>query len=90
MPDAELIEQRYVFGMPDFTTMPAAATNDWMSSAFSGFGVTLPTRDRETQSPLPLRSGIDHEGRPSKNPAPVTDAAGYEQLTIALTTSVTA
>jgi hypothetical protein len=28
--------------MPDFTTMPAAATNDWMSSAFSGFGVTLP------------------------------------------------
>jgi hypothetical protein len=31
-----------VFGMPDFTTMPAAATNDWMSSAFSGFGVTLP------------------------------------------------
>src|SRR5580693_2621458 len=42
MPDAELIERRYVFGMPDFTTMPAAATNDWMSSAFSGFGVTLP------------------------------------------------
>jgi hypothetical protein len=42
MPTAELIERRYVFGMPDFTTMPAAATNDWMSSAFSGFGVTLP------------------------------------------------
>ena len=42
MPDAELIERKYVFGMPDFTTMPAAATNDWMSSAFSGFGVTLP------------------------------------------------
>src|SRR5580704_7818293 len=42
MPAAELIERRYVFGMPDFTTMPAAATNDWMSSAFSGFGVTLP------------------------------------------------
>ena len=42
MPDAELVERRYVFGMPDFTTMPAAATNDWMSSAFSGFGVTLP------------------------------------------------
>jgi 2-polyprenyl-6-methoxyphenol hydroxylase-like FAD-dependent oxidoreductase len=42
MPTAELIERRYVFGMPDFTIMPAAATNDWMSSAFSGFGVTLP------------------------------------------------
>jgi 2-polyprenyl-6-methoxyphenol hydroxylase-like FAD-dependent oxidoreductase len=42
MPTAELIEQRYVFGMPDFTAMPAAATNDWMSSAFSRFGVTLP------------------------------------------------
>jgi 2-polyprenyl-6-methoxyphenol hydroxylase-like FAD-dependent oxidoreductase len=42
MPTAELIERRYVFGMPDLTTMPAAATNDWMSSAFSGFGVTLP------------------------------------------------
>ena len=60
MPDAELIERRYVFGMPDFTTMPAAATNDWMSSAFSGFGVTLPRRVTgrwETQSPLPLHSG---------------------------------
>ena len=42
LPDAELIERKYVFGMPDFTTMPAAATNDWMSSALSGFGVTLP------------------------------------------------
>lgn len=42
MPTAELIERRYVFGMPDFTTMPAAATNDWMSSAFPRFGVTLP------------------------------------------------
>jgi 2-polyprenyl-6-methoxyphenol hydroxylase-like FAD-dependent oxidoreductase len=43
MPAAELIERKYVFGMPDFTTMPAAAANDWMSSAFSGFGVvTLP------------------------------------------------
>ena len=37
-----LIGRRYVFGMPDFTTMPAAATNGWMSSAFPGFVVTLP------------------------------------------------
>jgi 2-polyprenyl-6-methoxyphenol hydroxylase-like FAD-dependent oxidoreductase len=42
MPTAELIERKYVFGMPDFTAMPAAAANDWMFSAFSGFGVTLP------------------------------------------------
>jgi 2-polyprenyl-6-methoxyphenol hydroxylase-like FAD-dependent oxidoreductase len=42
MPTAELIERKYVFGMPDFTVMSADAANDWMFSAFSGFGVTLP------------------------------------------------
>jgi 2-polyprenyl-6-methoxyphenol hydroxylase-like FAD-dependent oxidoreductase len=42
MPTAELIERKYVFGMPDFTAMSAVAANDWMFSAFSGFGVTLP------------------------------------------------
>jgi 2-polyprenyl-6-methoxyphenol hydroxylase-like FAD-dependent oxidoreductase len=42
MPTSELIERKYVFGMPDLAAMPAAAANDWMFSAFSGFGVTLP------------------------------------------------
>lgn len=42
MPTAELIERKYVFGMPDFTAMSAVAANGWMFSAFSGFGVTLP------------------------------------------------
>jgi hypothetical protein len=32
----------YVFGMPDLTTMPATATNDWMSAAYPGLIVTLP------------------------------------------------
>ena len=42
MPAAERIERGAVFGMPDFTTMPTAATNDWMSSAYPGYVVTLP------------------------------------------------
>lgn len=42
MPTAELIERKYVFGMPDLAAMPLEAANDWMFSAFSGFGVTLP------------------------------------------------
>jgi 2-polyprenyl-6-methoxyphenol hydroxylase-like FAD-dependent oxidoreductase len=42
MPNAEGIERGYVFGMPDFTTMPATATNDWMSAAYPGLTVTLP------------------------------------------------
>jgi 2-polyprenyl-6-methoxyphenol hydroxylase-like FAD-dependent oxidoreductase len=42
IPNAEGIERSYVFGMPDFTTMPTAATNDWLSAAFPGLAVTLP------------------------------------------------
>ena len=42
MPIAERIERSHVFDMPDLTTMPTAATNDWMSSAWPGFVVTLP------------------------------------------------
>lgn len=42
IPNAEAIERNYVFGMPDFTTMPTTATNDWMSAAFPGLTVTLP------------------------------------------------
>jgi 2-polyprenyl-6-methoxyphenol hydroxylase-like FAD-dependent oxidoreductase len=42
IPNAEGIERSYVFGMPDLTTMPTTATNDWMSAAYPGFVVTLP------------------------------------------------
>ena len=42
MPVAERIERSAVFDMPDLTTMPTAATNDWMSAAHSGLVVTLP------------------------------------------------
>ena len=42
MPNTEVIERSYVFGMPDLTAMPAAAANDWMSAAYSGLPVTLP------------------------------------------------
>ena len=42
IPNAEHIERSYVFGMPDLTTMPATAANDWMSAAFPGFALTLP------------------------------------------------
>jgi 2-polyprenyl-6-methoxyphenol hydroxylase-like FAD-dependent oxidoreductase len=42
IPTAEGIERSYVFGMPDFTTMPTTATNDWMSAAYPGLVVTLP------------------------------------------------
>jgi 2-polyprenyl-6-methoxyphenol hydroxylase-like FAD-dependent oxidoreductase len=42
IPAAEGIERSYVFGMPDLTTMPTAATNDWLSAASSGLVVTLP------------------------------------------------
>jgi len=28
--------------MPDLTTMPTTATNDWMSAASAGLAVTLP------------------------------------------------
>jgi len=39
---AERIERSAVFDMPDLTTMPTAATNDWMSAAHPGLVVTLP------------------------------------------------
>ena len=39
---AEQIERSAVFDMPDLTTMPTAATNDWMSAAHPGLVVTLP------------------------------------------------
>lgn len=42
IPNTEAIERSYVFGMPDLTTMPATATNDWMSTAYPGLPVTLP------------------------------------------------
>ena len=42
IPVAEGIERSAVFDMPDLTTMPTTATNDWMSGLFTGFAVTLP------------------------------------------------
>ena len=42
MPFAEYAERSQVFEMPDLATMPPTATNDWLSSAYSGFVVTLP------------------------------------------------
>jgi 2-polyprenyl-6-methoxyphenol hydroxylase-like FAD-dependent oxidoreductase len=42
MPVAERIERSAVFGMPDLTTVPTAAANDWMSAAHPGLVVTLP------------------------------------------------
>ena len=42
MPRAEHIERSEVFDMPDLTTMPTTATNDWMSAAHPGLVVTLP------------------------------------------------
>jgi 2-polyprenyl-6-methoxyphenol hydroxylase-like FAD-dependent oxidoreductase len=42
MPYTEGIERSYVFGMPDLSTMPATAANDWMSVAAAGLPVTLP------------------------------------------------
>jgi 2-polyprenyl-6-methoxyphenol hydroxylase-like FAD-dependent oxidoreductase len=42
IPNAEGIERNYVFGMPDLSSMPITATNDWMSAAYTGLPVTLP------------------------------------------------
>jgi 2-polyprenyl-6-methoxyphenol hydroxylase-like FAD-dependent oxidoreductase len=42
IPNAEVIERSYVFGMPDLTAMTAKAANDWMSAAYAGLQVTLP------------------------------------------------
>ena len=42
MPRAEHVERSEVFGMPDLTTMPTTATNDWMTSHLPGYALTLP------------------------------------------------
>jgi 2-polyprenyl-6-methoxyphenol hydroxylase-like FAD-dependent oxidoreductase len=42
MPIAEHGERSQVFDMPDLTAMPAAATSDWLASAYPGFVLTLP------------------------------------------------
>jgi 2-polyprenyl-6-methoxyphenol hydroxylase-like FAD-dependent oxidoreductase len=42
LPNTEVIERDYVFGMPDLAAMPAAAASDWLSAAYAGFPVTLP------------------------------------------------
>ena len=42
MPFAEYAERSQVFDMPDLAAMPTAATNDWLSCAYSGWVVTLP------------------------------------------------
>jgi 2-polyprenyl-6-methoxyphenol hydroxylase-like FAD-dependent oxidoreductase len=43
IPNAEGIERSYVFGMPDLTAMPTTAANDWMSAAYPGVVLTLPS-----------------------------------------------
>jgi 2-polyprenyl-6-methoxyphenol hydroxylase-like FAD-dependent oxidoreductase len=42
VPNAERVEQLAVFDMPDLTTLPTTATNDWMSATYPGLPVTLP------------------------------------------------
>ena len=42
MPRAEHIERSEVFDMPDLTTMPTTATNNWMTSHLPGYALTLP------------------------------------------------
>ena len=42
MPTAERIERIQVFDMPDLSTMPTTATNDWIAAAHPGAVVTLP------------------------------------------------
>jgi 2-polyprenyl-6-methoxyphenol hydroxylase-like FAD-dependent oxidoreductase len=42
MPFAEYAERSQVFEMPDLAAMSTTATNDWMSSAYHGFVLTLP------------------------------------------------
>ena len=43
IPNVEGIERGYVFGMPDLSTMSTTATNDWMSAAYPGLVLTLPS-----------------------------------------------
>ena len=42
IPNAEGIEQNYIFGLPDLTAMPTTAANDWMAAAYPGLPLTLP------------------------------------------------
>ena len=42
IPNAEGIEQNYIFGMPELAAMPTTAANDWMSAAYPGLPLTLP------------------------------------------------
>jgi len=42
MPTAERIERIQVLDMPDLSTMPTTATNDWMAAAHPGAVLTLP------------------------------------------------
>jgi 2-polyprenyl-6-methoxyphenol hydroxylase-like FAD-dependent oxidoreductase len=42
MPRAEHVERSEVFGMPDLTTVPTTATNNWMTSHLPGYALTLP------------------------------------------------
>jgi 2-polyprenyl-6-methoxyphenol hydroxylase-like FAD-dependent oxidoreductase len=42
IPNTEGVERSFVFDMPNLSTMPVTATNDWMSAAYAGFAVTLP------------------------------------------------
>jgi 2-polyprenyl-6-methoxyphenol hydroxylase-like FAD-dependent oxidoreductase len=43
IPNTEGIERSYVFGMPDLTAMSTTAANDWMSAAYPGLMLTLPS-----------------------------------------------
>jgi 2-polyprenyl-6-methoxyphenol hydroxylase-like FAD-dependent oxidoreductase len=43
IPNTEGIERSYLFGMPDLTAMPTTAANDWMSAAYPGLVLTLPS-----------------------------------------------
>jgi hypothetical protein len=43
IPNTEGIERSYMFGMPDLTTMSTTAANDWMSAAYPGLVLTLPS-----------------------------------------------
>jgi 2-polyprenyl-6-methoxyphenol hydroxylase-like FAD-dependent oxidoreductase len=43
IPDTERIERSAVFDMPDLTTRPTTATNDWMSATYPGLMLTLPS-----------------------------------------------
>jgi 2-polyprenyl-6-methoxyphenol hydroxylase-like FAD-dependent oxidoreductase len=54
IPDAEEIERRYVFDMPDLSTMPATAANDWMSAAYAGLPLTLPGDPRDSGTGKPV------------------------------------